>query len=290
METLVDCGSFRYHLLVQYNDTEDGCAENVLLEKLYDALDAEDDSAVTEARNACMELVRPFMFDDYAKRVTSDQKSAGTIKLQAVTKHGVLCAAEHDLHLEYPPTKPVKNEYPGIHTVTSADVETLEEIDHGILKVNVGTETYCLKSVHRKLSVTCFEREIKILQRCSHPNVIRLFYLMTDQDNMVEAMLLEYIPNGRLLSNVESVDGKQYTRWTTQIREALTYLHFNNLIWGDAKPGNVLIRENDSLVLIDFGGGYTKGWVDHVNSETVQGDWQGYERIVQFLQAKMETS
>jgi len=139
----------------------------------------------------------------------------------------VVYAVDHELHLEYPPTKPVKNEYPGVDAVSSADVETLEEIDHGIHKVKVRTGTYCLKSVHRKHNVSCFEREIKMLRECSHPNVMRLFYLVTDKDNMVEAMLLQYIPNARQLSNIESLSGDQYARWTAEIREAITYLHFN---------------------------------------------------------------
>ena len=73
VETLIDCGPFWYHLLVQYNNNEDGCRENILLKKVYDALDVEDDIAVTEARNVCMELVWPLMFADYAKRVALNQ-------------------------------------------------------------------------------------------------------------------------------------------------------------------------------------------------------------------------
>lgn len=57
IETLVDCGPFRYHLLVQYNDNNDGCQENTLLKNVYDALDLEDEAAIDKARNKCMELV-----------------------------------------------------------------------------------------------------------------------------------------------------------------------------------------------------------------------------------------
>ena len=42
--------------------------------------------------------------------------------------------------------------------------------------------------------------------------------------------------------------------------------NLNSSIWGDAKTGNILSRENDCIVLIDFGGGYTKGWMDDENS------------------------
>jgi len=259
IETLVDCGPFRYHLLVQYYDDEDGCQENTLLKNVYDALDEEDEPVVDEARNKCMELVWPLMFADYARRVASNQKSTGTIKLRAITQHRVVCATDHELHLEYPPMKPVKNEYPDVVTVSFADVETLEKNDHAILKVKVRTGTYCLKRVHQKLNVCCFQREIKMLQGCSHPNIICLCYLVTDKDNMVEAMLLEYIMNARQLSNIESLSGDQYARWIAEIRDTIMYLHFNELVWGDAKLGNVLIHEDDRVVLIDFGGGHMIG-------------------------------
>ena len=289
METLVDCGGFRYHLAVQFNDAEEGCQENVLLKAVWDALEAQDDTAVTEARDACMELVWPFMFADYAKRVESNQSPTNrTIKLRALTKHGKVVGTDHGLHLEYPPTKPVKNEYPGIKTVPSTEIKKKEEIEYGILKVQVGDEQYCLKSVHRKLTVRCFEREIKILQQCSHSNIVRLISLVADAHNNVEGMLLEYIANGRKLSSVMSLTSNQYERWTKQIRDAIVYLHTKSLIWGDAKPGNILVRDNDTIVLIDFGGGYTKGWVDDMNFETVEGDLQGYERIVEFLKANIE--
>lgn len=73
---------------------------------------------------------------------------------------------------------------------------------------------------------------------------VRLFRLVTDEYDMVEAMLLEYILNARLLSKAEAVVPDQYTRWTEQIRDSIEYLHRNNLVWGDAKPGNILIRGN----------------------------------------------
>src|SRR5438045_3426344 len=98
------------------------------------------------------------------RRVASNQKSTGTIKLWVVTQYGVVCATDHELHFEYSPMIPIKNEYPDIVTVSSADVETLEEIDHTILKVKVRTGTYYLKSVHRKLNVRCFQWEIKMLR------------------------------------------------------------------------------------------------------------------------------
>ena len=55
------------------------------------------------------------------------------------------------------------------------------------------------------------------------------------------------------------------------------------LVWGDAKAGNVMITKEGDAKLIDFGGGVTKDWVDKENYETIKGDWQGCQRILEFM-------
>jgi hypothetical protein len=121
-EVLADCGLFRYHLLVQYNETLADCDENTLLRKLYVALDAEDYSAIDAARDACLDLVQPFMFLDYAQRIASNARPSGIIKIRAETIDGIVCATDHGRQLKYPLTAPVKNEYPDVDTVSSTDI------------------------------------------------------------------------------------------------------------------------------------------------------------------------
>lgn len=160
-----------------------------------------------------------------------------------------------------------------------------KKLNMGFSKSKSETNNIVSKAFIENLRVHCFEQEIKILQECSHPNIIRIISLVMDAHDNVEGMLLEYITNGW---RVVSLTNDQYEQWTNQIREAITYLHTKKLICGDVKSGNVLVREDDTVILVDFGGGRTRGWVDDVNFETVQGDWQGYERIMQFLKANIE--
>src|SRR5262249_17783499 len=59
---------------------------------------------------------------------------------------------------------------------------------------------------------------------------------------------------------VTSAERRQ--KWASQIREAVDQLHGVGVIWGDGKGSNVIVDEKDNAWLIDFGGGFTEGWVD----------------------------
>ncbi|KAI1960803.1 hypothetical protein LOZ58_003876 [Ophidiomyces ophidiicola] len=71
--------------------------------------------------------------------------------------------------------------------------------------------------------------------------------------------------------------------WSRQIHQSVEQLHNADVVWGDAKPENVLIDTKGDAWLIDFGGSYTPGWIDKDKRETVEGDWQGVQRIDKWL-------
>ncbi|KAH6623814.1 hypothetical protein F5144DRAFT_606274 [Chaetomium tenue] len=73
-------------------------------------------------------------------------------------------------------------------------------------------------------------------------------------------------------------------RWARQVRETVAALHAVGVVWGDAKAGNVLVDVKGDAWVVDFGGGRTEGWVDEEWEGTVQGDGQGVERIVEFIE------
>ncbi|KAF4511726.1 hypothetical protein G6O67_003498 [Ophiocordyceps sinensis] len=72
-------------------------------------------------------------------------------------------------------------------------------------------------------------------------------------------------------------------KWAAQIDKAVHELHRIGSVWGDAKPGNILIDKQDNAWITDFEGGYTPGWVDPDKAGTVEGDVQGLERIIRFI-------
>lgn len=68
-----------------------------------------------------------------------------------------------------------------------------------------------------------------------------------------------------------------------QIHAAVSGLHDAGIIWGDVKAENVLIDQDSNAWVTDFGGGYTKGWVDKEMAETMERDRMGMAKLREFV-------
>ncbi|KAK3933564.1 hypothetical protein QBC46DRAFT_275519 [Diplogelasinospora grovesii] len=99
-------------------------------------------------------------------------------------------------------------------------------------------------------------------------------------------ILLTYVENkGTLKALAPWSDCAQELRprWAEKLEVLIQTLHCAGLVWGDAKPDNVLVDTRDDLWLVDFGGSFTEGWVDKEKRDTQEGDLQGLERIKDWL-------
>ncbi|OMJ88830.1 hypothetical protein SteCoe_9129 [Stentor coeruleus] len=99
-------------------------------------------------------------------------------------------------------------------------------------------------------------REIMILRQLKHPNIIRYFQVDYDNRQNTINILMEYIPSGSmnvLLSKYKGFSENAVRNYTKQLLEGLDYLHSNDIIHRDLKSANILITEDSTLKLTDFG-------------------------------------
>jgi DNA-binding response OmpR family regulator len=97
-----------------------------------------------------------------------------------------------------------------------------------------------------------FLQEYELIARVNHPNVVRIFDLGVADDHAYIAM--EYCSRGSLKRRIsEGISSEQAFAWMRVIAGALGALHAVGIYHRDLKPTNVMFREDDSLVLIDFG-------------------------------------
>jgi serine/threonine protein kinase len=97
-------------------------------------------------------------------------------------------------------------------------------------------------------------REARAIARLSHPNVVRIFdVLSTDGDPWI---VMEYV-RGRSLQQVLATDGPLPVPRAAEIGlgvlGALRAAHRAGVLHRDVKPGNVLLGDDGRVVLTDFG-------------------------------------
>jgi beta-lactam-binding protein with PASTA domain/tRNA A-37 threonylcarbamoyl transferase component Bud32 len=108
--------------------------------------------------------------------------------------------------------------------------------------------------VHDETFVTRFRREARSAAALSHPNVVAVYDQGEDDGHVFLAM--EYVP-GLTLREVLQEEGPLSPRAALDILDpllmALAEAHAKGLIHRDVKPENVIISENGSVKVADFG-------------------------------------
>jgi tRNA A-37 threonylcarbamoyl transferase component Bud32/DNA-binding NarL/FixJ family response regulator len=97
-----------------------------------------------------------------------------------------------------------------------------------------------------------FLQEYELVSQIRHPNVVRIHDLGIADDHAYIAM--EYFPGGDLRQKMrEPIPLVPALRIVGQIAEALGAIHQVGVLHRDLKPGNVMLRADGSVALIDFG-------------------------------------
>lgn len=100
-----------------------------------------------------------------------------------------------------------------------------------------------------------FVREAQILGRLSHPNIVSIYDLGTNEDGSAY-LVMEYVP-GKTLESVIATQGalplSRVGVWAGDLANALSRAHRAGIIHGDVKPANIFVTDEGHIKLGDFG-------------------------------------
>jgi len=223
---------------------------------------------------------------------------AAPVKRQLKTVHGELVCIDKGLaeSKEYSVANPCG---PAVPVFAKTDLTIIGAIERHVFEVVLPDGSHwCNKEVYRRSDSVAFAREAHQLAGLPpHPHIISLHGVATNQDGKVDGLLLTLL-KGKALSTYKSVSPECAAKWKMQLKSALQHVHAHKIgpagnevprVWGDAKTDNIIIMNSGDLVIMDFDGSRTDGWVDKDLMETEAGDQQGYSRICSWLDGITET-
>ncbi|KAK2996920.1 hypothetical protein RJ639_026610 [Escallonia herrerae] len=97
------------------------------------------------------------------------------------------------------------------------------------------------------------KREISIMRRLSHPNIVKLFEVLATKSKIY--FVMEFVKGGELFAKIAKGKFSEdlSRKYFQQLISAVGYCHSRGVYHRDLKPENLLLDENGDLKVSDFG-------------------------------------
>jgi serine/threonine protein kinase len=152
------------------------------------------------------------------------------------------------------------------------------------LKRLVAIKTLPLELAHDHEYLERIEKEAEILAKFSHPCIVYIHELEKQADAVY--LIMEYVPGITVAERIRDqgpYDVREAVRIIIRVASALDHAHKKGIIHRDIKPSNIMIREDNSVKVTDFGIAksaegsditrlrWTPGTRDYMSPEQAQG-------------------
>lgn len=99
------------------------------------------------------------------------------------------------------------------------------------------------------------DREIKAIQKISHPNVVKFHDFGTFKENEFEYFyfVMDFVDGQPLTNFVGTVEEEKCVQIIESVLETLDAVHKEGVIHRDLKPANIMINQKGVPVILDFG-------------------------------------
>ena len=152
--------------------------------------------------------------------------------------------------------KIVGNRYEIISEAGTGGMATVYKAKDRVLNRNVAVKVLKDEYTTDQDFIKRFNSEAQSAAALSHPNIVSIYDVGHEEENNLYYIVMELI-KGKTLKEIINKDGSISWKWAVniaiQIASALEEAHKHGIIHRDIKPHNIIITEDGTAKVTDFG-------------------------------------
>ena len=144
--------------------------------------------------------------------------------------------------------------YEFIQTIGEGTFGKVKLALHNLTQEKVAIKILEKNKIKNQKDLERIEKEIKYLKMLNHPNIVKIYEIIEDENNFYISM--EYVPGGELFNYIvknKRLTDSESSFFYSQIIHIIQEIHKHKICHRDLKPENLLLSQNKTIKLIDFG-------------------------------------
>ena len=125
---------------------------------------------------------------------------------------------------------------------------------HKLTEEQVAIKILEKKKIKNPKDYERIKKEIKYMEMLNHPNIVKIYEIIEDDNNYY--IVMEYVSGGELFNYIvknKRLEENEASFFYSQIVHIIQEIHKHKICHRDLKPENLLLTQNKTIKLIDFG-------------------------------------
>ena len=193
---------------------------------------------LAEIKNKIVQGDYPFDSSDLAERLVQDK---------------VLTSFQAKRFLSNKPQGLIVGRYIILDRIGSGSMGRVYKAHHQMMDRVVALKIIAPEIASNERVVARFQREMKLVGRLDHPNVVRAFD--ADQINKILYIVMEYVSGRSLGERLKKgpIPAAEMIDYAAQVALGLAHAHEQGIVHRDIKPSNILITDDRKIKVLDLG-------------------------------------